>query len=575
MRGLEDVLCARVTASQAPTIDRRTDPRRGVAARVGLVVAGTGIVSAAIDRRALATSAPDVPLAVGFGLFLAIILIATFRRPVIGSTWIAFGSFALVYILAATQLASSIEGMTSYILFALGATLVTAPHLRPLMVAAFAMWTAALWVYGPTAQLDELPAAVRIGAVFALAFTVFVIADPRRVHPSDRLRRAGYGVLAIACVSGSIARHLVVSSTGIVAPGEFLSLIVAIALPALAYARMPERTRGSIATSLALLAFVFTCVALIVGKPYHVDAVVAPHRAAQLLLAGQDPYLTFDLPQALAQFHLDPELATHLLNGEVVHTYNYPAVSFLVVAPFIAIGLDDIRWIYVLEVMVMAVLALVQLKPAWRPFALATIVGNGIVARQWILAGIDPTWALLVMAAWIVRRHRWWPAVLIGLAIADRQPAWFVAPFFFLAVAQDVGWREAGRRAGVAVAVAVAVNLPFIIPAPERAIGGILAPLLAPLVSDGVGLMRYGVAGMIPLLPREAYTLIAVSVLVLLLVVLWRRPQVLAGAPLAWPFLPLYFAWRSLQNYFAAAPLFALVADEELEDDTGKVPPRE
>ena len=554
------------------SIDRRTDPRPGVAARVGLVVAATGIVSAAIDRRALSTGSPDVPLAVGFGLFLAIILLATFRRPMIGATWVAFGSFALVYILAAAQLATSIEGMASYILFALGATLVTAPYLRPLMVAAFSLWTTALWVYGPTAHLDELPAAVRIGAVFALAFTVFAIADPRRTHPSDRLRRAGYGVLAIACVSGSIARHLVVSSTGVVAPGEFISLIVAVALPALAYARMPERLRGSLATSLALLAFAFTCVALILGKSYHVDAVVAPHRAAQLLLAGQDPYATFDLPQALAQFHLDPELATHLLNGDVVHAYNYPAMSFLVVAPFVAIGLDDIRWIYALEVMVMAVLALARLRPAWRPFALATIVGNGIVARQWILAGIDPTWALLVVAAWILRRRRWWPAILVGLALADRQPAWFVAPFFFLAIAHEVGWREMSRRAALATGVAVAVNLPFIIPAPERAIGGILSPILAPLVSDGVGLMRYGVAGLIPLLPRDAYTLIALSVLVVLLVVLWRRPLVLAGAPLAWPFLPLYFAWRSLQNYFAAMPLFALVADEELEERRRREP---
>jgi len=541
--------------------------------RVGLVVAATGIVSAAIDRRALAIAPADVPLAVGYGLFLAVLLIATFRRPVPGAMWIAFGSFALVYLLAATELASSVEGMTSYLLFALGATLITAPHLRPLMVAAFSMWTAALWVYGPTAMLDELPTAVRIAAVFTLAFTVFTIADPRRMHPSDRLRRAGYGVLAIACVSGSIARHLVVSSAGFVAPGEFISLIVAVALPALAYARMPERLRGSVATSLALLAFAFTSVAFILGKPYHVDSVVAPHRAAQLLLAGQDPYATFDLPQALAQFHLDPQLGTHLLNGEVVHAYNYPAMSFLVVAPFVAFGVDDIRWVYVIEVMVMAVLALAQLKPAWRPFALATIVGNGIVARQWILAGIDPTWALLVMAAWILRKHRWWPAILVGLAIADRQPAWFVAPFFFLAIAHEVGWREMSRRAAVAIAVGIAVNLPFIIPAPERAIGGILSPLLAPLVSDGVGLMRYGEAGVIPLLPRDAYTVLAIGVLVILLVVLWRRPTMLAGAPLAWPFLPLYFAWRSLQNYFAATPLFALVADEELEEDAGQVSP--
>jgi hypothetical protein len=114
--------------------------------------------------------------------------------------------------------------------------------------------------------------------------------------------------------------------------------------------------------------------------------------------------------------------------------------------------------------------------------------------------------------------------------------------------------------------------VPFALGNPARAVGGILAPILAPLVSNGVGLMRYGEAGVLPDLPREAYTVISLLVLVGLLVLLWRRPRSLAGAPLAWPFLPLYFAWRSLQNYFAAAPLFALVADEELEIDTPEPP---
>src|SRR5213596_3537332 len=81
-----------------PTADRRTEPRRGLAARVGFIVAATGIVSAAIDRQAIAGVTPDVPMAVAFGLFLAIILMATFRRPMPGSTWIVFLAFALMYV---------------------------------------------------------------------------------------------------------------------------------------------------------------------------------------------------------------------------------------------------------------------------------------------------------------------------------------------------------------------------------------------------------------------------------------------------------------------------------------------
>src|SRR5258706_7325321 len=130
--------------------------------------------------------------------------------------------------------------------------------------------------------------------------------------------------------------------------------------------------REPIAAGLALATFAFVGRAYIVGKPYHADVVAAEHRAAQLFVSGQDPYATFDLPEALARFNLDPQLATHLENGAVVHTYNYPAVSFLVLAPFVWLGGDDIRWVYLVEGMLLAVIAAPQLRPAWRSIAIAT-----------------------------------------------------------------------------------------------------------------------------------------------------------------------------------------------------------
>jgi hypothetical protein len=442
------------------------------------------------------------------------------------------------------------------------------------MVAAFALWTPALWLFGPTTALEQVPVELRVAAVAALAFTIIAVADPRRTHPSDRLRHIGYGLLAISCVGASIGRSLVVASVS-VTPGQVLALIAAIGLPLLSYVRMRPASRETIATGLALATLAFVGLAYIVGKPYHTDVVAAEHHAAELLVAGQDPYASFDLPDALARFHLDPQLATHLENGNVVHTYNYPAVSFLIIAPVVWLGVDDIRWFYLVEVMLIGAIAVQQLRPAWRSMALATVIGSEIVTRQWILAGIDPSWALFTLGAWLLRRHRWASAILLGLAIGDRQPAWFVAPFFLLAIFQRFGRAEAVRRAAIALGVAVAVNLPFVIGAPDRAIGGMLAPLFAPLVSDGVGLMRYGADGVVPLFPRSFYTVLSLIAVLGLLILLWRRPRDLAGAPLAWPFLPLYFAWRSLQNYFASAPLFALVSDEELENDRDETRPME
>ena len=561
-----------MNAAAHGTIDRRTDPRRGLVTRVSLVLTAVGIASAAVDRRSLAGSTPDVPLAVGFGMFVGILLFASLRRPPRGLVWLALALVGLIYLMAAAELASSVLGMTSYLLFALGATLFTAPHLRPLMVAAFALWTPALWLFGPSDALTQLPAALRIASVVALAFTVFAIGDPRGVHPSDRLRRVGYGLLAIACVAASMGRSLVVSSVGI-APGEALAVITAFALPILSYVKMRRETRELIVTALALTTFAFVGLGYIIGKGYHTDVVAAAHRATEIFLSGQNPYAVFDLPQALDRFGLDPQLATHLENGSVVHTFNYPAMSFLQLAPFVWLGLTDVRWVYLIETLLIAVIAIRQLRTAWRSMALATVIGNEIITRQWILAGIDPSWALFLMVAWLLRKRHVVSAIVLGLAIADRQPAWFVAPFFVLAIAQRFGPRQALRTIVIAGLTAVLVNAPFLFGDPARAIAGILAPVLAPLVSGGVGLMRYGASDVGPALPRLAYTALSLTAIVGLLFLLWRRPRSLSGAPLVWPLLPLYLAWRSNQNYFAASPLFAFIADDELaETPAGDAP---
>jgi hypothetical protein len=55
---------------RVPPIERRSDPRLGVALRVGLALTATGIASAGLGRRALTGSGADVPLAVAFACFV-------------------------------------------------------------------------------------------------------------------------------------------------------------------------------------------------------------------------------------------------------------------------------------------------------------------------------------------------------------------------------------------------------------------------------------------------------------------------------------------------------------------------
>ena len=550
------------------TVERRFDPRLGVAMRVGLALTATGIASAGLGRRALSGSGADVPLASAFGCFVIVLLLATLQRPPRASVWIALALTAGVYVATANALAETPLGMTLYLAAAALATWRTATHLRPFTVAAFALWTPALDVFASPA-IAVLPTPVLIAAMFALAYTVLVLVDPSRVHPSDRLRRVGFGLVAIAIMAALFDRHLAVGSSGL-APDDMFAIVVAFALPLLAYARWRPTVRDLIATLVVLTTFALVGLACIIAVPYHADAVAALHRAAELFLNGQDPYAVFDLPEALARFHMDPLLATHLDDGSVVHTYNYPALSFLVVAPFVALGLGDVRWVFLVEVLILGLVATSRLRLAWRPMALATIVGNAIVLRQQILAGIDPTWVLLTVASWLAVRRAWLSSILLGLAFAARQTAWFVAPFYVAVVWQRWGWREAVRRAVIAGAVTLVVNLPFLFIAPQRFIEGVSAPILGPLEPDGVGLVRFGLAGIGPFLTRGTYGALALVVFAALLFVFVRWRRAVTSAPLVWPFVPLYFAWRSLQNYFVLATLFVLIADDELAPE---VPP--
>lgn len=531
--------------------------------RAALVLTATGIVSAASVRHAIDEAGTDFPFAIGYAFYLALILIATPRQPPRWAPIVGFVLVAVTYGLAIITLEGNAIAIALYIAAAYLGYLATPPAFRPLTVAAFALWTPALRFFGPDPTEGRFPPLLALASVLALFSLVSALVDRTARDPDERLRRIGLGLLAVACVATVVERHLVVGSSG-VAPDDLMALVVVGVLPLLAVTRLRPVTRDALATGLALAVFVLTAVALLSGKGYHVDSVTVPHRAAELLLAGQNPYRTFDLPEALAEFGLDPQLVTHYEDGSVLRSLNYPAMNFLIVAPFVAVGLTDIRWIYVGEIVLMVLVLLRHVRIPWRPLVAAGAVGNTIIVRQNILAGVDPTWALLVMLAWIFVESRLLSPIAVGLAVASRQPAWFIAPFYVIAIWKRSGRGEAMRRSAIIVMAALLPNLPFIVDAPQEFFDGISAPMLGALAPYGVGFVRLGIDGPLPLLPRAVYGGLSAISFVVLAAVLWRQWRRIPIGAVVFPFVPLYFAWRSLQNYFGSVPLLAMAVDDEI-----------
>src|SRR6185503_9132016 len=317
--------------------------------RAALALTATGIVSAASVRHALEESGTDLAFAVGYAFYLSLILIATPRNPPRWASALGFVFAAITYFVAIATLSGNTLGVSIYLLVALLGYFATPTTFRPLTVAAFALWTPAIRFFGPDPLAGQFPPLLAFASVLSLINLVATLLDRSARDTEERLRRIGLGLLAVATVAAVVERHLAVEST-VIAPDDLMALIVVGVLPILAVARLRPSTRDALATGLALATFVVAAMALIMGKGYHVDAVTVPHVAAQQLLAGHNPYTTFDLPAALAQFGMNPELVTHYEDGTVLRSLNYPALNFLLVAPFIALGATDVRWIYLVEV---------------------------------------------------------------------------------------------------------------------------------------------------------------------------------------------------------------------------------
>ena len=385
--------------------------------------------------------------------------------------------------------------------------------------------------------------------------------------------RLGPIALALALLASLVDRHLVVASRG-VAPDDIAAVATSIGL-LVAAVRAPRLTGHPVALGAALAAYALIGVALVAGAPYQTDAVANVHRAAELLLSGADPYRSVDTYESLDRFGLDRTLATHLEDGTPLRTFNYPALAVLLPAPFVAMGLADVRALYLAEVLVAGLAASTAVALAWRPLVLAAMIGNVVIARQHVLAGVDPTWAILLGAALLAlerARHRlatralWLSALLLGLACASRQPAWFAVPFAIAAVAQYRGTSDALRYAALAAAAFVLPALPFLAVAPMAHITGVLAPILLPLEPYGVGLARLGADGVLPLLGRGTYAVLALAALVAAVALSLRRRPAAAGLA-ALALIPLYLAWRALQSYFTFVGPFAALAVAQERDD--------
>jgi uncharacterized membrane protein len=323
-------------------------------------------------------------------------------------------------------------------------------------------------------------------------------------------------------------------------------------------------------------AFASTATSIVERRSYATDSAAFNQVATRLLLAGKDPYSS---TMASAAQLLRPayQYWTYQLDGGHALSVSYPAGSFLLQAPVMALGVQHLAtdWVDLVAWLVTVVLVFCMLPTFLRwlaPLLLLTVVFAGAFGN----GGTDGLFLpFLVVAVWRWDRYpgravAWLPAwvgpVCLGVACSIKQTPWFCVPFLMIGVACETR-RAGGRPVAVAlrygalvVGTFLVVDLPFIVWSPVAWLKGSLLPMVSPLIPDGQGVVAialHGLTGGVVLVWLSAASMVAL-VAMLAAFALWE-PRLKR----AWLFLVplvLFLPDRSLSSYMTDFVPVALVA---------------
>jgi uncharacterized membrane protein len=309
---------------------------------------------------------------------------------------------------------------------------------------------------------------------------------------------------------------------------------------------------------------------------YSTDSGAFNQAAARLLLNGKNPY-TSTMASAAQLLQHPANNWTYTVSGGYVDHVSYPAGSFLLPLPALALGFNHavVDWLDLFAWIITGVLifALLDAPLRWLGCLLLSVP---IFVAIFGSGGTDAAFLpFMVLAVWRWDRFargrdaglvRWMGPIALGLACSIKQTPWFCLPFLLLGVFIEA--RRTGRpplRPAVSYLAAVVttflvVNLPFIIWQPAAWARGTFLPFLQPLVADGQGLVTLVLHGLAHGVSLPLLTVAGLLVFISLLATFVAAYPVMKRVWLILLPLSFFFATRSLSSYLLDLYPAALVA---------------
>ena len=330
------------------------------------------------------------------------------------------------------------------------------------------------------------------------------------------------------------------------------------------------------------------------------DATALSQQAVENLLKGQNPYTHANIIEALSKYKGAYDRVTPLRVGTLSNVFPYPqnnqleqlwnkaiqnpsqvpsefesrvcypAASFLLPAPFIFLGITDIRIVY--AIFVLAGLAYtVWVIPKKRRLLFIGAVLISLELWNSIAGGeVGSLCFPLLLIAWLaLNRNLWLSAIFMGLAVATKQTAWFFVPFYLVLLLRTQGVKKLLMVLSVITGIFIITNLPFVVADPKLWLASITSPMTDPMFPIGGGLIVLVNSGILHIQSSLPFTIL--EGIVFIFGILWyfrycrRYPQ--TGPILA--IIPLFFAWRSLWSYFFYVAIISL-AYIMVNDDVGQ-----
>jgi hypothetical protein len=279
------------------------------------------------------------------------------------------------------------------------------------------------------------------------------------------------------------------------------------------------------------------------GSPY---AKTTPLRLG--MFADDFPYPSADEINSLwEQAVITPEI----IPIEFESKLGYPAGFFVIPAAFNLLGMDNIRFVFLLLVAA-AMGGAIALTPSRMRLWLAGAFSGSLVIWNGIASGMTGSlYFPFLLLAWVLwRRNLWVSALCMGLAIATKQVAWFFLPFYLILIFRHIPWKKAVLGVGVTGAVFAAFNLPFIIAGPWIWFDSVLSMMKDPLFPSGWGAITPVLQGWVNIQSSLPFAIMEAAVFLGAIGWYWRNARAYPCLGVVLPLLPLFFAWRSLWPYF-------------------------